>query len=183
MVAESGTSSGDQVKLIIIFAVLVVVIIAGSIASYFIYRRYKTKKLLENASKQTKVNNDSVGRDSMGQSNMVGDEEKYEPQYHPKAELGNIFGGKISKVNKADDVADDSMDGDINLPNHHSVDTDQSQDVDSKQYESTPLAQNPVEGDLVDQLNAALPGLSRKRTSLRVTEAANKQGTLEQRVY
>jgi hypothetical protein len=34
------------------------------------------------------------------------DEDVYQPQYHPKAELGNIFGGgnKTFKINHADEV-------------------------------------------------------------------------------
>ena len=50
----------------------------------------------------------------------------YEPQYHPKAELGNIFGSKTAKINNADNVADeDTVHYDENgLPLN--IDTDQS---------------------------------------------------------
>ena len=98
----------------------------------------------------------------------------YEPQYHPKAELGNIFGGaKTGKINEADDnhLNDTEPMDENGIPMH--LDTDNSQIVVDKNYESTPLHSNHNSSLAMDSND---PHLKRKRSSIRFQGGADLNG-------
>jgi len=88
--------------LLIIIGVIIAVCAVLTLIGWLLYRRFKkgSSQVIKSKPDQT---NSAIG--SPGQ-----DEEEYEPQYHPKAEIGNIFGDsdkQKKKVNQADDVAEE----------------------------------------------------------------------------
>lgn len=69
-----------------------------TLIGWLVYRKFK---------KSTPIVK-SIPENSQSHAGSPGpEEEEYEPQYHPKAEIGDIFGDKKQKykINNADDVA------------------------------------------------------------------------------
>lgn len=94
--------------LVIIISSIVGVIVLGSLAVYIFYRRYQ--KSQEIAKMTVKNRPHLVDMNSYGSHMTVGhadhhENDEYQAQYHPKSDLGNIYGvgkGYSTKFNQAD---------------------------------------------------------------------------------
>ena len=100
--SPTGKGLSDSSKIAIVASLVVLFVIVAVVVGVFVYRKHKADQAAGVPTSEFA----SASSDKQGQNA----EDVYEPQYHPKAELGSIFGAGFDpdrqreKVNKADDV-------------------------------------------------------------------------------
>ncbi|TNV72536.1 hypothetical protein FGO68_gene16090 [Halteria grandinella] len=162
----SSESSGSQQATVIAVAVSILVIAAiGTAIGFYCYKRAK-QSVIDQQSVPQSIPNHSVNDDSSKQQVPSGGfanqsmMEVYEPQYHPKPDIGSIFGWEdpIKKQNDADDVIedDDDVSGTASPQRNHdlrlSTNGEQFNTMtpDQNQQDNTPLH----EAEKIDLKNA-----------------------------
>lgn len=120
-------------KIIIAVATVLGVIIVAAIVGFIILRRYRRNKAMGSVNGQQPkrdgtlpIRSSDVSSHTSVQAPPAAEDDLYEPQYHPKVELGNLYltGGRLQvKVNEADDIA---------VADQDSNDTDNSEGEDEQ---------------------------------------------------
>lgn len=102
---DTPKGEGNLTLMIAIVAVIVALIIVSVIAGVIIYKKCKKPSGTLDINQTVKSNPAEASSNNNLNNSPGPEEENYEPQYHPKAELGNIFTGKTDpnrKINNAD---------------------------------------------------------------------------------
>jgi hypothetical protein len=82
--------------------IAIVVVIVTGIVGYILIKKYKQRQDAKGGKTIVVSGIDGNNVSSIRAAVPNAQDETYEPQYHPKVEIGNIFGN--AKMNHADDV-------------------------------------------------------------------------------